>query len=88
MKILFFSDVHGSPESVEREMKIIRIDQNSLATRIHEFLAEHAVVRVRGKQRRLVVAEMRQPVGRHRIAAEMLYQPADFYRRPSHQRAF
>ena len=29
-----------SPESVEREMKIIRIDQNSLATRIHEFLAE------------------------------------------------
>ena len=29
-----------APESVVREMKIIRIDQNSLATRIHEFLAE------------------------------------------------
>ena len=29
-----------APESVEREMKIIRIHQNSLASRIYEFLAE------------------------------------------------
>ena len=31
-----------SPASVEREMKIIRIHQNSLSTRIYEYLEETA----------------------------------------------
>ena len=34
-----------SPESVEREMKIIRIHQNSLSARIYEFLAESSIDR-------------------------------------------
>ena len=34
-----------SPESVEREMKIIRIQQNSLSARIYEFLAESSIDR-------------------------------------------